>query len=111
MTFLSYDGNNFPIEVPSIDVIFEFNVFERLEKSLVEKYLLNLLAHLKPNGVIITFFLTDRARGTNFTKRLGDSAYVFWNNNEIEKLLKKVKLNVTELIPWGVADIYVCEHL
>ena len=110
LNFFLYDGNNFPEEVPSADVILELNVFERLDKSSVEKCVLNLIAHLKPNGVVILFFLTDRAKGTEFTKRLGDSAYVFWSNDEIEKLLRRVKLDTKELITVGVANIYVCEY-
>ena len=110
LNFLSYDGNNLPVGIPSADVIFELNVFERLEKSLVEKYVKNLITYIKPKGLITLFFLKDRARGTQFTKRLGDSAYVFWSNDEIEKLLRGVKLDIIELMPWGVGDIYICEY-
>jgi hypothetical protein len=98
------------VQIPTVDLIFELNVFERLEKSLVEKYVKNLITYIKPKGLIILFFLTVRARGTQFTKRLGDSAYVFWSNDEIEKLLKGIKLDIKEVKPWDVADIYICEY-
>ena len=110
LNFLRYDGNNLPVQIPTVDLIFELNVFERLEKSLVEKYVKNLITYIKPKGLIILFFLTVRARGTQFTKRLGDSAYVFWSNDEIEKLLKGIKLDIKEVKPWDVADIYICEY-
>lgn len=110
MNFFSFDGSNFPAGLPSADVIFELNVFERLDKSLVETYVRKLITHLRPTGVIILFFLTDRAKGTQFTERLGDSAYVYWTNEEIEKLIKSVKLKTKELIPWDVANIHICEY-
>ena len=110
LNFLRYEGNSLPVRIPSADLIFELNVFERLEKSLVEKYVRNLITYLKPRGLIILFFLTVRARETQFTKRLGDSAYVFWSNDEIEKLLKGIKLDIKEIMPWDVADIYICEY-
>ena len=110
LNFFSYDGNNFPEEIPFADVIFELNVFERLDKSSVEKYVLNLIAHLKPKGFVILYFLMDRAKGTEFTKRLGDSSYVFWSSDEIEKLFRTVKLNTKELIIREEANIYVCEY-
>ena len=30
----------------------------------------------------------NRAKGSEFTKRLGDEAYIFWNESEITQLLK-----------------------
>ena len=107
--FLSYDSTNFPADIPTFDVIFEKGVFERLEKVLVESYIRKLTKRLNPTGIMILYFLMDRAKGTAFTRRLGDSSYIFWNQNEIEKMLKEIKLNVKEIIHDQFADFYVCE--
>ena len=84
--FLQYNGIEFP-DIPKIDVIFEKGVFERLNKTMVATYVKRLSEYLNKNGIIILYFLMERVKGTEFTKRLGDSAYVFWNHDEIESLL------------------------
>lgn len=84
--FLQYNGIEFP-DIPKIDVIFEKGVFERLNKTMVATYIKRLSEYLNKKGIIILYFLMERVRGTEFTKKLGDSAYVFWKHDEIESLL------------------------
>lgn len=105
--FLRYDGANFP-NIPIVDIILEKSVFERLNKPLVERYIKKLTELLTEGGIIILFFLMERAKGTEITKLLGDSAYVFWNNEEIEQLLKSRNLDIVEVLHTKDADYYIC---
>lgn len=106
--FLTYDSVKFPPEITMFDVIIEKGVFERLDKSLVGSYITKLTEHLKPDGVMILYFLMERARKTEFTKRLGDSVYTFWSPDEVLCLLRNARLNPSEVISAQYADFYVC---
>ena len=106
--FLRYNGSNFP-DIPKVDLIFEKGVFERLNKKLVGSYVENLKGYLDKKGVVILYFLMEKARETEFTKRLGDLAYVFWDHNEIHQMLRDTNLNIKEIIRKEYADYYVCE--
>ncbi|MGC8483939.1 MAG: hypothetical protein ACP5OE_09890, partial [Thermodesulfobium sp.] len=99
---------SFPPEITMFDVILEKGVFERLDKSVVAFYIAKLTEHLKPEGVIILYFLMKRARGSEFTKRLGESVYTYWSHDEILQLLKGAKLNATKVINDQYADFYIC---
>ena len=52
----------------------------------------------------------EKAHGTVFTKRLGDSAYVFWGHNEIQKMLNDTGMRIREIIGGEHADYYLCER-
>jgi len=107
--FLSYDDTHFP-RLPKADIILEKHVFERIPKSQVRIYINELKDnYLSEDGIMILFFLMDRAKGGELTKRLGDEAYVFWNNSEINQLLEKFSLESIRIISDGVADYYVCK--
>jgi cyclopropane fatty-acyl-phospholipid synthase-like methyltransferase len=110
LNVLQYNGSDFPC-IPKVDVIFEKGVFERLNKVMVKAYIEKLKEYLSEDGIIIIYFLMEKATNTVFTKRFGDSAYVFWNRKEIEKLLKSNGLKIKELINGEYADYYVCEQL
>lgn len=60
---------------------------------------------------MILYFLMERAKGTKFTKRLGDSAYVFWKEDEIKKLLNDYNCKIIDLIHAEFADFYICESM
>lgn len=108
LSFIKYDGVNFP-SIPPVDIIFEKGVFERLSKTKVRNYIKLLKEkYLKDNGFLILYFLMEKAKGTSFTKRLGDDAYVFWSDNEIGELLDELNLRITEVQEWGVARVYIC---
>ena len=51
----------------------------------------------------------DRAKNTSFTQRLGDQAYVFWNDAEIRSLLRKHDLKLVEILSLKYADFYIVE--
>jgi len=107
--FLSYDGTHFP-RLPKVDIILEYHVFERIPKNQVRIYVNELRDnYLSEDGIMILFFLMDRAKGSGLTKRLGDGAYVFWNNSEINQLLEKLNLESIRIISDEVADYYVCK--
>jgi SAM-dependent methyltransferase len=106
--FIKYDGINFP-DIPKADLIFEKGVFERLDKTIVGSYVEKLKGYLNEKGVIILYFLMEKGRGTQLTKRLGDSAYVFWDHNEIQVMLKARDLRIREVIGGEQVNYYVCE--
>ena len=108
LNFLEYDGTIFP-DIPKVDLIFEKGVFERLDKTTIRSYVEKLKRYLNENGIIILYFLIKKAQGTEFTKRLGDSAYVFWDDDEIQRMLNEIGLRIKEIIRAEYADYYLCE--
>ena len=109
LQFLKYDSINFPINLPMFDVIFEKGVFERINKNLVSLYIGKLVSYLNSDGFIIIYFLMERAKGTKFTRKLGDSAYTYYNQNEISNMLSKHNLIIKEILNIEYADFYVCQ--
>jgi len=108
LKFLKYDGLNFP-DIPDVDLVFEKGVFERIDKTLVKSYIEKLRGYLNENGVMILYFLMEKARATEFTRRLGDQAYFFWEHDEIQQVLKGAGLKIKEVIVRKYSDYYVCE--
>ena len=108
--FVPYNGSDFP-DIPKVDVIFEKGVFERLNDEMVKIYIKKLKEYLNENGIIIIYFLMEKAMNTEFTKRLGNMAYFFWNHNKIENVLKSNNLATKEVINGQYADYYVCEKI
>lgn len=108
ISFIKYDGFNFPT-IPKVDIVFEKGVFERLSKDRVKFYVEQLRRkYLKDNGFLILYFLMNRAMGTIFTKRLGDEAYVFWNQSEIKVFLDNAGLKINDTISLDFSDFYIC---
>ena len=96
LQFMKYNGIRFP-DLDKVDIVFENGVFERIDKPLVSYYIGQLKQrYLKDKGIMILYFLMERAKGTEFTRKLGDSSYVFWEDEEIKKLLERngLKLNL-----------------
>ena len=111
LSFIKYDGINFPI-IHKADVIFEKGVFERIPKPQVKYYIESLKGkYLCDNGVIILYFLMDRAISTKFTELLGNDSYVFWTDVEVKKLLKEANLKVIEVKKLEYADFYICNSV
>ncbi len=111
LEFIKYDGIKFP-DLNMVDTVFEKGVFERIPKSLVSYYVGQLKQkYLKDKGIMILYFLMERAKGTIFTQRLGDSAYVFWEDREIKELLEKNSLELMEILNIDFADYYICKSL
>ncbi len=111
LRFKKYDGITFP-DIDQVDIVFENGVFERIPKSLVSNYISQLKKkYLKDKGIMILYFLMERAKGTKFTRRLGDSAYVFWNDEEIKNLLREHGFKLMKVLNSEFADFYICEPL
>jgi len=107
--FISYDGDHLP-PITKADIILEKGVFERIPQSLVKKYIDQLKNnYLSENGIMILYFLMDKAKGSKFTKRLGDEAYIFWNDLQINRLLEECNLYATSIIKGEFADFYICK--
>lgn len=105
--YLRYDGETFP-ELPRFDIIYENGVFERLQKDRVRRYLILLRNKLLlPEGLMILYFLSGNARNIEFTGRLGDEAYVFWEKREIDEIVRELGLNTIEVQEWPMAYVYI----
>ena len=90
--FYRYDGINFP-QLPKLDVIFSFNVFERISKDKAIIYFREFKKMLSKDGTIYTTFLGSDARKTGFVNRLGEGAYTFWTKDDITDMLKKAEIS------------------
>lgn len=101
LNFFKLHGTLLPAFLPTVDVIFALGVFERLPKSIVSAYLFSLSSKLKPNGTLLVELLSERAHGTQMTRRLGDDAYVFWTPNEATSTFSNLGLLCKKSIPWG----------
>lgn len=111
LQFMKYNGIKFP-DLGKVDIVFENGVFERIDKPLVSYYIGQLKQrYLKDKGIMILYFLMERAKGTEFTRKLGDSSYVFWEDEEIKKLLERNGLKLKEILNYDFADFYICESL
>jgi hypothetical protein len=112
LTFASYDGTALPDFEGEFDFIFSLGVFERLSQSLVTTYLSSMATILCQSGRMAHYFLSDRARNSRFTKRLGDDAYTFWNPSMIAKTVADSPIRLLEKGPLsiGYGDVYVFER-
>ncbi len=105
--FLRYDGVKIPIQdLPEFDLIFSIGVFERLPKSSVYAYTSQLKQVLKPGGKFLIYLLSERAKHSNFTRRLGNDAYVFWSEEEINQFGSLFNLRLIEKLSWPENSFY-----
>lgn len=95
-----YDGHSVPESLGHPDAIFSIGVFERIPKADARLLLQDLSRLLSPNGRMALYFLTDRAKGTAFTRRLGDSAYEFWSHEELTSVVRDLGLTVRSWTNW-----------
>ena len=104
--FLVCDGLRIPSEIPSLDSIFSIGVFERIAQARTESILRSLVPLLKPDGVMLIYFLARRARGTSFTRLLGDDAYVYWEPERVLDLFKRVGMQVSHSLLTTTGDVH-----
>jgi len=108
--FSRYDGTAIP-EFGLLDLVICVGVFERLPPAAVAGYIRQLMLQTAPSGRLAMCFLMDRARGTPFSKRLGDAAYHFWTRDEIESLASSLGLRIEAIFGFSeAADLYVLRH-
>ncbi|MCI4345242.1 MAG: class I SAM-dependent methyltransferase [Thermoplasmata archaeon] len=97
LRFEAYDGVHLPLE-PPYDVILSTGTFERLSKPAVRRYAGLLAAALAPRGRFIAYFLTTSARERGFGRLLGQESYVFWEESELDSLVRSSGLKLEERI-------------
>lgn len=108
LDFLTYDGIHFNLpDNFAPNVIFSIGVFERIPKRLVIEYIKSFKGMLQPGDGIIVYFLSERARNSIFTKRLGNQAYVFWSEREITEIFTTLGISIEYCRKWRFADVYV----
>jgi SAM-dependent methyltransferase len=106
LDFVLYDGAVIPFEQQSFDAVYSIGVFERLDRLRVQNLLSQLYGVTRANGTGMVFFLTDRARGTDFVKFIGEAAYVFWTDEQALKQCRECGWTVSdEPIPFGNARV------
>lgn len=86
ISFNSYDGAHIPVQIGTFKRIYSIGVFERIPLDRAAALIRGLLRHLDPAGLMLLGFLTERAKGTWFTRRLGESAYTFWTERDVSEL-------------------------
>jgi len=89
------------LEKEKFDLVFSIGVFERMGREQVFRTLRDFHRIIVPSGRICMYFLSDRAKGSPLTQRLGDNAYVFWKREEIEAALDRTGWHQLALFPWG----------
>ena len=78
---------NFTIPIKDkFDVVFSLNVFERIPHDIARKLVIQLFRLVSQEGILVLFFLGERARSTGFVNRLGEDAYSFWSLDELKSL-------------------------
>ena len=108
--FSRYDGRAIP-EFGLLDLVISVGVFERLSPAAVRTYLQQLMNQTTPSGKLAMCFLMDRARGTAFSKRLGDTAYHFWTHDELQALASSLGLKIEFIFGFSeAADMYILGH-
>jgi len=85
------------------DVIFSIGVFERLNEEKVSEYLGKMRKLLDDHGTMLIYFLSERAKETEFVKRLGKEAYVYWNIDKIVKISSGKGLKLIDCFEWDTS--------
>lgn len=98
--FVVYNGRDVPQMRERPVTVFSLGVFERIPKDKVRSYLKELCEMLTEDGRLILYFLTERARKTPFTNRLGDDAYVYWSELELRELMVYLGLSIYDWKRW-----------
>jgi cyclopropane fatty-acyl-phospholipid synthase-like methyltransferase len=83
------------------DLVYALGVFERLSREEVYRTLLDFHPNLVSGGKLCVYFLSNRARNSELTKRLGDGAYTFWSRDQIRDALANTGWEQSEVFPWG----------
>lgn len=110
VSFVWYNGSDFP-SLPRFDVIFEKGVFERLSAGLVNKYIETLASRfLNEHGIMALYFLSERARGSSFTRWLGDNSYIFWTPESVREMLDGFALRTLQVVRWEFADVFILQR-
>jgi SAM-dependent methyltransferase len=99
LDFLCYDGVHLP-QLGRFDIALCLNVFERLPRLDVARYVRWMQTQLAPHGILIAFFLHEGAVRTGFADRLGEDAYVFWTLEQAEKVLNQSGFRVLDTVDW-----------
>jgi cyclopropane fatty-acyl-phospholipid synthase-like methyltransferase len=123
--FRLYDGRTLPTFESPFDTAFSIGVFERINRDHTASYVRQLAKMVASDGTLLLYFLSPRARQTTFVRRLGESAYVYWERGSVEDVARSAGLSIERVTPWGpwpvdgtsakapitVADLYVMKHM
>ncbi|MEM3289975.1 MAG: methyltransferase domain-containing protein [Candidatus Micrarchaeaceae archaeon] len=111
--FIYYTGKIFPM-LGKFNSIFSIGVFERISKDDIIYYLTNLKNYLTEDGIMMIYFLTERAKKTAFIKILGEDAYVYCSQDDVKVMAKQLNLEIVDSFPWrpseteeSVSDMYI----
>lgn len=107
--FYAFKEGHFPCFSRQFDFVFSLGVFERLPPARVRDYANRLSSLTQNSGSLALYFLSERARGTAFTARLGQEAYTFWTESSVRAATSKIleRFSRTKVFPLGYGDIYL----
>ncbi len=86
--FLWYEGVNLPFQDSRFDFVFTVGVFERIPKDRVAVYVREFHRLLRDGGVAFIYFLSDRVRNSEFTRRLGNASYFYFSDEEAQATVR-----------------------
>lgn len=103
--FISYDGSQLPPAISDFQLALSIGVFERISRDRVTFLVSQLCRSAKPGARLLLYFLNERARGSRFTRLLGDSAYTFWNEPQVHQLAEATRFRIEAILPWGEGGV------
>lgn len=103
--FTTYGGGDLPLADESVDVLFCWAVFERIPKAQVEAYVHEFRRVLKRGGLCVAYYLGEKAKATGFADLLGEAAYLYWHQPEVQDLLERTGFDVESWIEWPTAYV------
>lgn len=106
--FQTYNGFDLP-RPSEVDWVLSLGVFERLTKSLTARYVSGLAKLGEQDMRMALYFLSNRARDTPFVRRLGTTAYSFWDRSELKSIFHLSGLSVEQFIPWPSESAPIAE--
>jgi cyclopropane fatty-acyl-phospholipid synthase-like methyltransferase len=109
LSFIWYDGKTLP-PLGLFELVFSIGVFERLPKEQVRSYVEHLKKVLVPEGKLVLYFLTDSAKNSDFSRRLGPESYVYWSEDQLRGLFGDCHMRVEATHDWSpYSVIYVVQ--
>lgn len=101
LTFVDYKGGRIPLPDEPLDIALGFGTFERIPREEAVGYINQISRGLRPDGRLIIYLLSERARHTALTRLLGESAYCYWSPKEIQQVVDDRGLEIKDQVPSG----------
>ncbi len=105
--FQFYSGQSLPFDDADFDVVCCWGVFERIPKPSVTDYVREFHRVLKPEGLAVVYLLRRNAEAIGLTDLLGVDAYVFFAQDEADRLFASAGFKIQEYFQRPAAHVYL----